>query len=98
MAIRITCIRKAGGDHFNPHVAISELGWVNDGTGERGSSTREQIYDWLKNRDGVAFVVDRNGDRAFVYPRQNAFSTRYVQTYADSVWTDNLLALPECRS
>lgn len=29
MSIRITCITKAGGDHENPYVAISRLGWVN---------------------------------------------------------------------
>lgn len=96
MAIRITCIRKAGGHHLDPHVAISELGWVNDDTGQSGSSTREQVYDWLKNRNGVACVADCNGKKAFVYPKENAYGTRFVQTYADNVWTDNLLALPEC--
>lgn len=83
---------------LRPHVAISELGWVNDGNGQSGSSTREQVYNWLKSRNGVAFVVDRKGNKAFVYPRENAFGTRFVQTYADDVWTDNLLALPECWS
>lgn len=98
MGIRITCIKKAGDDHFDPHVAISELRWVNDRASGSGSSTREQVYDWLKNRNGVAYVVDRNGNKAFVYPRENAFGTRFVQTHADGVWTDNLLAVPECRS
>jgi Protein of unknown function (DUF3892) len=98
VTVRITCIRKAGGDHYDPHIAISNLGWVNDGTGENGSSTREQLYDWLRNHNGVAYVLDRWGNKAFVYPRENASGTRFVQTYADNVWTDNLLALPECRS
>lgn len=98
MTVRITCITKAGGHHYDPHVAISNLGWVNDRTSETGTSTREQIYDWFKNHKGVAYVVDRLGNQAFVYPRENASGTRFVQTYADKVWTDNLLALPECRS
>ena len=96
MAIRITCISKAGGDHYDPHTAISRLGWVNEETGKSGSSTREQIYEWLTEKKGTAFVVDRRGNKAYLYPRENAHATRFVQTYADGVWTDNLLALPEC--
>lgn len=97
MAIRITCINKAQGYHQDPHVAISELGWMNEATGETGKSSRLVIYDWLKNKGGVAYVTDRFGNKAYLYPRENAYGTQYVQTIADRVWTDNLLSLPECR-
>ena len=30
MTIRITCINKDGGNHENPNVAISHLGWTED--------------------------------------------------------------------
>lgn len=98
MAVRITCIRKASGDHYDPHTAISQLGWVNEETNESGQSTREEIYDWLKRRNGVAYVLDRQGNKAYLYPKVNAEGTAFVQTYADGIWTDNLLALPECRN
>jgi len=94
MAVRILCINKAHGDHADPHTAI--LGWKNEATGETGKSSRDQIYLWLKNNNGVAYVVDEYGNRAFLYPRENMFGTRFVQTAADRVWTDNLLALQEC--
>jgi uncharacterized protein DUF3892 len=97
MAIRITCINKSGGYHSDPHHAISDLGWVNDSTGEQGKSTRQQVYDWLKNQSGQAYVLDKLGNKAYVFPRENENGTKYVQTVADRVWTDNLLALPECR-
>lgn len=97
MAIRITCIKKSGGYHSDPHHAITDLAWVNDGTGERGTSTRQQVYNWLKSRGGEAYVVDRKGNKAYVFPRENLHGTQYVQTAADRVWTDNLLALPECK-
>jgi len=97
MAIQITCIGKAGGQHYDPHTAIENLGWINRATGAKGNSTRQQIYDWLKANSGnQAFVLDRNGNKAYLSPRQNAHGTQFVQTYADRVWTDNLLALPEC--
>lgn len=96
MPIRITCINKSGGYHQDPHHAISNLGWIEDGTGKTDKSTRLQIYNWLKNDNGIAYVQDWRGNKAYLYPRENAYGTQFVQTYADNVWTDNLLALPEC--
>ncbi len=96
MAIRITCINKSGGDHADPHHAISHLGWTEDGTGKTDKSTRLQIYDWIKE-GGVAYVQDAKGNKASVETREHANGTKFVQSRADGVWTDNLLALPECK-
>lgn len=96
MAVRITCINKSGGYHADPHHAIENLGWVNEQTGQTGKSTRLQVYDWLKNQQGSAYVRDSRGNTAYLGPREHANGTCFVQTHADRVWTDNLLALPEC--
>ena len=96
MSIRITCVNKSGGYHADPHHAITHLGWKNEQTGATGKSTREDIYDWIKDKNGMAYVVDVFGNQAYVGTRVNAHGTRFVQTYADRVWTDNLLSLPEC--
>jgi len=97
VAIRITCINKAGGQHYDPHTAISDLGWVNDSTGKTGKSARQAVYDWLKqSSENQAYVIDRFGNRAYLFPRENQHGTQFVQTVRDRVWTDNLLALPEC--
>ena len=97
MAVRITCINKSNGYHADPHHAIEDFGWVNEETRASGVSTRAQMYDFLKNQKGSAYVVDSRGNKAHAYARENARGTQFVQTYADNVWTDNLLALPECR-
>lgn len=97
MAIRVTCIKKSGGFHSDPHHAIEELSWINDQSGEEGTSTRLAVYNWIQNQGGTAYVKDARGNKAFVGTRDNAYGTKYVQTYADQVWTDNLLALPECQ-
>jgi len=97
MSIRITCINKAGGQHYDPHTAITNLGWTNESTGKSGKSTRLEVYDWLKqSSSNTAYVLDRFGNKAYLYPRENSLGTKFVQTFADRVWTDNLLALPEC--
>lgn len=97
MSIRITCITKSGGYHEDPHHAISALGWINEQTKKTGCNTRLQIYEWIKDQNGVAYVRDSRGNQAAVRTREHWNGTKYLQTYADSVWTDNLFALPECR-
>ena len=96
MAIRIICINKANGLHENPYVAISHLGWQNDSTGQSGRSTREEIYAWIKDQGGEAYVQAGNA-RAEVITAVSSRGTRYVKTRADSTERDNLLKLPECR-
>ena len=66
MAIRITCINKDGGNHENPHTAISYLGWLKDNTNNTGKMTRIKMYDWIKNDGGVAYVKDGFGKKAYV--------------------------------
>ena len=96
MSVRITCISKANGNHADPHTAISNLGWVNEKTEKTGSSTRLQMYDWIKDKDGYAYVRDTAGNQVRVGTAEEENGTKYVRTYRDKVWTDNLLSLPEC--
>ena len=96
MSVRITCINKSGGYHADPHHAITHLGWVNEETNETGKSTRLEVYDWIKNRGGRAYVRDAYGNVALVGTMENQHGTKFVQTFADRVWTNNLLTLPEC--
>ena len=97
MSIRIICINKSGGYHADPHHAIERLGWVEDGTGNTGNWPRLEMYDWIKTKGGIAYVRDSRGNSAQVGTFEHGNGTKYVQTYADRVRTDNLLALPECR-
>lgn len=95
MSIRITCINKSGGFHADPHHAIQNLGWVNEDTKATGKNTRLEIYNWIK-KGGHAYVRDSRANVATVDTREHFNGTKYVQTRADGVFTDNLLALPEC--
>jgi hypothetical protein len=96
MSVRITCVSKPSGWNANPHEAISELGWINESTNDTGRISRVDMYEWLKNKKGEAYVRDSSGDVAYLYPRENSNGTKYVQTYADGIWKDNLLALSTC--
>ena len=95
MAIRITCIKKDGGNHENPYVAISSLGWIDESTGEQKSSDRVQMYDWV--RSGGHAYVQSGGYKARLIAETSQRGTKYVKTEADNTRLDNLLKLPECR-
>lgn len=96
MSIKITCITKDAGNHENPYVAISHLGWINESTQERGYNTREVVYDFVKNGN-IAYVKDIFGNIAKLMCAISSRGTKYVKTVADETKTDNLLKLQECK-
>lgn len=96
MAVRITCVRKDGGNHQNPHEGITDFGWVNEQTRATGQSTRAQMIDFLERQNGKAYMKDRFGNVANIGVWVSAHGNKYLRTYVDDKWSDNLLALPEC--
>jgi hypothetical protein len=95
MSLRITCIKKQSDSHQDPHHAIERVGWIEE-DGKSGSSTRIEIYDWIREKKGQAYVRDRFGNSVQVGAAISSNGTKFIRTYADGKWTDNLLALPEC--
>lgn len=94
MALRITCINKAGGYHEDPHEAIQFLGWINEVSQETGRSSRLDMYEWIV-AGGEAYVGTRLG-RPRVIAAVTSRGTKYVKTVANHTTSDNLLSLPEC--
>lgn len=90
MSIRITAVRLTGG---NSHEHITNLWWVNPATGESGSNTRAEIVSWIDNQNGHAFV-DAAGRRVDVLVVTPPSGSKFLRTFADGVWQNNLLALP----
>ncbi len=95
MQIRITCIKKNNGDHENPYLAITHLGWV-DSFGKTGMEKREDIYNWIEN-GGYAYVKEDEGIVAQVITEIAPSGTKYVRTKPDSTTKNNLLNLRECK-
>ena len=91
MAIKITHIRQEGG---SGHEHIVQLWWINPASGQTGNSTRATIVTWIENGDGKAYTEDAQGNRADVLVITPTHGAKYLRTYADGRWTDNLLALP----
>ena len=86
--IYITARHMVGGQL---HQHIAEVRWRNPADNATGQNTRETMVDWIKNKGGQAYVSDGSIQVAV---RVVESTPPYIRTYADGVWTDNLLALP----
>lgn len=86
---RVTCITKPNRDSQHEH--ITHLG------GAEWKWTREQVIQSIDAKTNTFHVIDAQGHRSevgVVDPGNGR--ARYVRTYADGDWNNNLLALPEC--
>lgn len=91
MAIQIT--RTELSDEGSTHQHISRLWWWDAAAKETKISTRAEIVSFIEDDKGEAYTKDDAGHRAEVQVRTPAQGPKYVQTKADGIWTDNLLAL-----
>lgn len=96
MAVRIIGIRKDNGNHNNPHEGITDYQWTNEQTRATGISSRPQMIHFFESQGGQAYVKDYIGNVAYIGVQVSAWGTKYLRTYADGKWSDNLLSLPEC--
>jgi hypothetical protein len=87
--IYITEVHMSPGGSGHQHIA--DVRWGNPATEKKGENSRAQMVTWI-SEGGEARVRDGAGDdvRVFVVDA----SPPYIRTYADGVWTDNLLSLP----
>jgi hypothetical protein len=91
MAIKITDIRLEGG---TGHEHIVHLWWTNPATGQNDNGTRASVVSWIEDKNGKAYTEDSQGNRADVKVVTPKSGEKYLRTFADGLWTDNLLALP----
>jgi hypothetical protein len=84
-------IRMSSGGWHHEH--ITHIAWVQDGTAIENVSTRAEMVTFVEG-GGQAYVKDAKGDVAYLRVRVSSAGNKYVQTYADGIFTDNLLALP----
>jgi hypothetical protein len=82
----VTCITKQ--NRADPYEGITHLGCP------QWRWTREQVITSIEGKTNTFFTMV-DGKRADIGV-VNGPTGKYLRTYADGVWNDNLLALPEC--
>lgn len=86
--VLVACINKPNRD--SKHEAITHLG--NAAAGWKW--TRQQVIDSIEAGANTFYTLvgGNRGDVGVV----NGPNGKYLRTYADGQWNDNLLSLPEC--
>lgn len=89
--VLVTCINKR--DRDSTHEGITHLGNpTSDGGGWKW--TRAKVIESIEAKDNTFYteVQGNRGDIGVV----NGANGKYLRTYADGKWNDNLLSLKEC--
>lgn len=86
--IEITAIHLVGGVQ---HEHIAEIRWRNAADSSTGASSTVTTVEWLRVPANSAYVASGGASVAVGVVEA---SRPYIRTYADRVWTDNLLSLP----
>jgi len=90
---RIDCVNKPHRNSSHEH--ITHVGGPkSDGVG-RWKDPVANIIRFIENKEHRFYTKEGNAS-ALVGVRVSAAGNKFLQTYADGVWKDNLLALPEC--
>lgn len=84
--VQVMCINKV--PRNDPHEGITHLG------NSTGKWTRQAVIGWIERGENTFYTLVQ-GNRANVGV-VNGANGKYLRTYADGKWNDNLLALPEC--
>ncbi|OGG61304.1 hypothetical protein A3C87_03810 [Candidatus Kaiserbacteria bacterium RIFCSPHIGHO2_02_FULL_49_34] len=66
--------------------------WEDNSTLNKGTTTRQNMFDWIVNKKGIAYVEDR-GNKIPVYGAVTPDGKKYIRTVRDNAWTDELLNL-----
>jgi len=88
--VLVTCITKPNPLSSHEHIThIGGAGWKWD---------RDKVIRSIEAKENIFYVVDQaTGKQAYigvVRPRDGR--SPYLQTYADGIWNNNLLSLPQC--
>lgn len=84
--VQVRCINKQS--RSNPHEGITHLG------GDSWKWPRAKVVQSIESKTNTFFTLVK-GKRADIGVVDGP-NGKYVRTYADGYWNDNLLALVEC--
>ncbi|WP_157926068.1 DUF3892 domain-containing protein [Methylosinus trichosporium] len=90
---RIDCVIKPHRESTHEH--ITQVGGPNS-VGGRWREPVETVIAHIESRLR-RYYVDEGGKRVYVEVREGVSKRKFIQTRADGVWRNNLLALDNCR-
>ncbi len=93
--VKITCITLSNTDKQHEH--ITHVGSPQF-SAANPKWTVAQVISAIENKDHTFYVQDSYGNRATVgVVDPGSGRKKYIRTYADGKWNNNLLSLPQCQ-
>jgi hypothetical protein len=89
VVIQVIAVRTEGGDEARN---VTYVNWTNPRDGQTGTYSVAEIVDLLENQDGGAYVND--GYRTIWIGIVQTPTTKYIRTFQDGAFTDDLMQLP----
>jgi hypothetical protein len=93
MSVKITAIRRGVGRAENPHVDIQAFQWINEETQRIGVTDLTNMYDWIVNKEGKAYVM-KEGRPVYIFGATTDAGEPFLRTVENQQWTDDLINLP----
>jgi hypothetical protein len=90
---QIDCVNKP--DRMSPHDRITHVGGPNPTGIGRWKEPTGNVVKFIENNTHRFYTRD-DGRVAWVGVRTSAAGNKYLQTHADGMWNNNLLAQSEC--
>ena len=89
MRVQITAVHMVAGGSRHEHIA--QVQWTEINGSRNDTASRQDMVDWLHQQGNQAWVY---GGGRWIEVKVVDANPPYIRTYADGVWSDNLLALP----
>ena len=92
--IKITPPNLKGLDPIIAHKTIDTFEWVNETTQKKGQTSREEMYNWLVNQKGSAYITI-GGENIFLFGAITPIGEKYVRAAKNGDWSNDLLELSQ---
>lgn len=93
MSVKITAIRRGANRADNPYVDIQAFQWINEESQRIGVTDLSNMYDWIVNKEGKAYVT-KDGRPIYIFGATTAAGEPFLRTAENQQWTDDLINLP----
>ena len=90
--VRITRVRKQLGN--NSHLGLMSFQWINEQTQQTGQTDLPNMYDWIVNKKGQAYIRDTEGNQIAIFGAVSPNGQTYLRAVKNGAWSDDLLNLP----
>lgn len=86
--------RRMSPPNSQDHQHITHLQWKRSGSVDTVSSATQALVEWIDSGTGTAVVKPGSGQSVVGTVDPGSGRPKYLRTYADGEWNNNLLSLP----